>query len=1754
MGVEVSRLSAANPDESSTWSSPPSWLHLPPRASSVEPPVETREQLLPVDQLSWEDFERLCLRLLEQDAEVVHTQVAGRVGEETESLVRLYGVSGQAQLGIDVYARVPVRLGETPPVRLYVCLQARRIKEVTKADLSSSVGDFLRGKWSLVSRKFIYATSGSTRSTTLADESERLASRLATESVEFEVWDREKISARLKTCPELVDDFFGRAWVKRFCGVRAAEGLGTRLDVNQVNSLRMELAGVYKVTFGIADSGQVGFGFTGAGAIGLRDRFVTPDLSVITAQAAARAQPLDATVERGTDDYTKELLSEVAVQKVLSTDDDAWFRRAAGPRQHRAERPHVSERIPADQWISRESRQVIVGEPGAGKSTLLRFLVLDLLSEEPEWPSVAERWGNHLPVWLPFHFFTQRLEGRTGIRASVGEALKAWLEQHDSGEVWPLVEAALNDKRLLLVVDGLDEWVSDEAGRYGAAALWTFADRRDAPLIVSTRPYGLARLSLGTGWSHARIASLTPKQQRQLVSRYFRPTVDAEDGPSSAHVIERSVDNFMSQVHEAPDLRAIAGIPLFLVLLVGLHLSSDARLPAGRFEVYDRAVRLLVAEHPAQRRTAAAVTAPRQGLTDDQLRTVLARVAFVSQIRGDFAAISEKTLRNDFVDALRDREGLAMNRERAATTADQLLTIAEGELGLLVRKGPTELGFLHRMLQEQLAAEHISRQLSIATAKDVFEERVGDPRWREVLLATMWRLTRPAELRELVELIRQRVNETPAGLRARELLAELTFGPYDLPAIEIEQNAHGIIDVIETHPYGPHRARLLDSVLTGLDRTPMEDLTLKCLQRWTLLVEEPSPGLVRAIAEIPPAEGLSEAICMLLVRALRYPEQSIAYTSGVAIADRCSSEQTGNDTERRVLREELLEVVSDPPNGSAAAAALTALLLEWREIPLVVDILKEARSHAEEGVRVVALSEVLGVLRPVFSKTPATSTRDVPAVNGEEREWLIAHLEHFDRTDSHWGLLVAAVSEVARAHVSAGDLVDSLHPAREHLGKYDNRDLAWSVMLNTFPDDPRVVELVCDKLRSKEFFYPTSPGPMGDSRLLASAYPIESPHKGPVSAAIEDRVQRFPGVRDMELFRLAAVDRGPKMRKALLDDLSTSGWPHWAATALAEFFSDDGEVRAAVHSVLMGEPVRASKIANVASQVLGAREAIPRLLDILRELDGSPMASHGRYDIVASALVQARREQGIGPDSELEAIATEALALMSTAQSPLYGDPRYELAAGFYPSEASRSMLAELAEARERPLAPYLRAFREEPEQTRSLLGEAEMTLRSLPAYLRGRVCGSLAEGSVSAELVLQLTRRWADDVSASNKSIASLAYHRALLKRRQEGHVDDCEWNSALTHLGEQASCYGPDHPARRRAAWVGICVAKDWSVLEGRVETNGEAEPVGISLADPLYGPDTILLQQIASCWEDLRKQFGDTLLTLLSGIRAEQQDNKIWDSLALVAPQNPVLQQELESAVTDNSDLLKLNGVLAWFVIGKNRNADTVADALVSHLQTGGRHSKNLVVSFLAEPERIGLSRGEVKARLENSMSPVPASFPDPTLEGLTVVDPKNRAVHHAWQRFSTITTQHQEPVSIDGITYFAVAYAAIDAREILDQIARHLEWLGTPPGSYHEDTSTRYLYLRLRRDEIAAATVRDAVMDPTMPDARAALLVSLLAETGNLDSDLLNEVDRRLTSQKTVALAPFVRDHTVSATLSVRTIFRRVEDTAWRILSS
>ena len=361
------------------------------------------------------------------------------------------------------------------------------------------------------------------------------------------------------------------------------------------------------------------------------------------------------------------------------------------------------------------------------------------------------------------------------------------------------------------------------------------------------------------------------------------------------------------------------------------------------------------------------------------------------------------------------------------------------------------------------------------------------------------------------------------------------------------------------------------------------------------------------------------------------------------------------------------------------------------------------------------------MLRATFSDGAAEPPNDVQQLSNEERNWLIGHLEDPGFTDVHSGLLIAAISEAMSDHDSIiEDVVESL---RSRSGRYRNFNLTWPVALNVLSDDDRVVDIVCDQLRSEENSILMLRLTFDDEQLLASAYPLESPQKVRVAAAIEERLSTF-GMehRDRELFGLAAVDRGPLMKEALLRQLRESSVPHWAAEALIAYFCDDTEARAALHLVLMGDPERASMIANVATRVLATSEVAPRLLAISRGLSESTASRRGRSDIVASAMVRTCHEQGVGP--EIESVVGEMLKLLPPPSHPLFGDPRYDLAVACHPSPTSKTALAELADAEDRPLEPYLYAFRNDPEQVQPFLEDAAKVLRSacLNTYAHGCV------------------------------------------------------------------------------------------------------------------------------------------------------------------------------------------------------------------------------------------------------------------------------------------------------------------------------------------------------------------------------------------------------------------------------------------------
>ncbi|MFD4175931.1 tetratricopeptide repeat protein [Streptomyces anulatus] len=192
-------------------------LRTPPTGEGVQPPVVTKAPYLPLNDLIWSDVERLFLRLAEL-----------RSGQVEKA--QLYGTHGQGQAGIDLFIRnvAAPSADDSVSARRYTTLQSKRVATLSQSEINRAVEKFLKGEWAARSKVFIYATTHDLSPTQLADTLNRQADWLEKKGIRLDWWGREEVSDMLRELPQVVDDFFGRQWVKSFCGTEAASVLDRR--------------------------------------------------------------------------------------------------------------------------------------------------------------------------------------------------------------------------------------------------------------------------------------------------------------------------------------------------------------------------------------------------------------------------------------------------------------------------------------------------------------------------------------------------------------------------------------------------------------------------------------------------------------------------------------------------------------------------------------------------------------------------------------------------------------------------------------------------------------------------------------------------------------------------------------------------------------------------------------------------------------------------------------------------------------------------------------------------------------------------------------------------------------------------------------------------------------------------------------------------------------------------------------------------------------------------------------------------------------------------------------------------------------------------------------------------------------------------------------------------------------------------------------------------------------------------------------
>jgi len=580
----------------------------------------------------------------------------------------------------------------------------------------------------------------------------------------------------------------------------------------------------------------------------------------------------------------------------------------------------------------------VLGDAGCGKSTLLRVVALDLLHRQAYFPELARRWGQHIPVYVPFARWSSQV-ARDGNPIGIKEIVRRSLEQLLTGSIVDLLDRAIDDQRVLLLIDGLDEWSSEQAARATLSALVTTVEAHDISIIVSGRPRGLSRIgALPASWKRGTVAPLSAAQQAAIAGRWFeRYAATAADGTGLSDASLRT-GRFMSELARDANLGALAAVPLLLIGLVTLALRGRI-LPRTRGDIYDQLVRILLEVHPDSRATASGDTAPRfRHATDpDQRRAVIARLAFAVREQTGGAGIPLAAARDILRTYLASPQGFDLADTDAASVAGEILSVNAETQGLIVEKAPGEVGFVHASFEEFLGAEHIGGW-PFNEIEAFVRAHAGEGRWRNVITNLLGRIQRRDEFDRLVAIIEAPDSDELARLHRQVLLGDVAFGIAMRSTATARRLALATMDRVETEDWLPARREALASVLKGLrDSTLKADVEQRLVRWLPARLSYRRASLIEAFGAWQPTAQLQN----LLFQAMNDEDSAVQRAAAAAYAKAFS---TSDEACQRLI--EGLACTRDP---AMAAAALESLAHGWPHAPEATYLFEQAwHSHGTE--------------------------------------------------------------------------------------------------------------------------------------------------------------------------------------------------------------------------------------------------------------------------------------------------------------------------------------------------------------------------------------------------------------------------------------------------------------------------------------------------------------------------------------------------------------------------------------------------------------------------------------------------------------------------------------------------------------------------------------------------------------------------------------------------------------------------------------
>lgn len=1391
----------------------PSWVLLPASAGLGRPPTRPQLATLPFHELDWPNFERLCYRL------------AKRYGD-IERWAALFGRPGQSQDGIDIYAR------PTDSER-FSCWQVKRHRRLTKTNLKAAIAEFEAGEWMAKSDEFIICSAAPIQDTTLQREIEAQTIRLRDKKLKLTVLGAQELSDELKNKPGLVLDFFGRHWSRAFCA-SDDEGVATRLDAADVATLRIELHQLYMANFSVLDPGIV-IGSSGGSTDGhtllpILERFVEPDIEV--SEAGIQNQP-----------------TEMPVEPAPVQDSDLQPMTLASGRPAPV-RDRLRRRVSS--WVAEGDYAVIVGDAGFGKSTTLRAFALDLLEMGARFPALTQRWGDRVPIIMPFAFWVRLVEqGEHNI--SLRDALTTWFRKFGvSDALLNLIQRSLDEKKLLLLVDGLDEWTNSTAAGTTLTLLDTVARTGEIPAILSGRPGGLARLGgLDLNWRHGHLAALSDSQQRSLVRIWFghlhrRNAGGPANGKQSSHVTLQ-VDQFFADLAQAGRLTNLSGVPLILSGLISLFVRKVA-LPRNRFQAYDELIQLLLEVHPRNRARAAMDRAPRSTLLRDipLLKRSLACFAFQKRTRGLDLGCPIADARSIVVEYLQSLDGAGLPAHDAIAGATALLGIDADTAGLLVEKAPGEVGFVHAVFEEMLAGLHLAGW-TLERQQDFNARNAGDPRWTTSILAMLHHLTRASDVDQLVERLMPTEIRSPGDIARQALVAEVIFGDFQCSPRQAAKLTPTFLELVSQDTWPPLRQTIAhlvtEAALSGrgpeaIHGTPDE---------WF-----PDPLTLRQNVYPALAHWPKDLALPLLWKGL-FNEQS--ENKRAAAAALTGIFRGDIDVGKRL--HDLCHTVCDV---QTLCAALEALMDGWWDAAGLTPLLTAARESNHDLLRLVGIR----------GRIKRGEQDDVD----RDEVMAMASVSQFpgDAPPDALRTLLAGWPNDAK-------IIETSLKALEHYGREEglDREIAKRYLLHASRANRDLDEKLAKLIRKDEHFF---------SMFFGNAY-LPGTYGPSVTAALDHHLDRINEHFQYQIAHMAAMSRSDHAKQRLITLLvADDKWPFWPVYGLlAGWGMGDEEVAAALKTAAARPPERRQYIAHHLPEILPDKVACrAALLEIAR------LPTVSRLDFLVAGFART------GVTSDDAEVTDLLLALAADGRSGFGGADA--LFSGFATDPRVRAIALRRVHEFEPPWETLSVAYAGDSE----IRAVITRYLSTVPATLRSVVVASLARRASDDEASARRLAGYRLEAHPGVRTAAAIGYYRAIVP-------DQSRRSDTLASLKTEMNATGPWHDLIQQAALAGYIALDE---VKAFVDQPGWLPDKKLTVDVFSLDNNPQILSFVARHWGRMRAAAGSDLLSRLS--RFEAHEWYCWDHLAPYVGESESLKSEFLEFCRGRATSLSSRGIEA------------------------------------------------------------------------------------------------------------------------------------------------------------------------------------------------------------------------------------------------